>query len=504
MENSRVLLLLCSLSKAEFFRFLVYSEAESTSVHRRELTLGLLNVLKKFYPNFWDKDILRKEKRKEIISKDKVFDLLKLELKQKKTLDDKTKNNIMSFLVQVIEDFIIVEELKKNSVERSIILSQALEKRNSVKLFEKTTNSTIKKIEQSGKRNSVDYNMNLWRMFHMQYFHPFYSKVDKNASVLLQKLINQLNTMWLIVGNMYNIEAQNRTLLFDEKYNTLDLLELEKISTYEFINRNPHLTEGYRLLNKLFKNGDEAVISDILQWYDLTSLELAKTELDKEELLLVHSLLFNYYGIQILRGKTKYVSTLFELYKKALQNGYLIRNGAMNQHHFITIVNFALSLNEKNWVKQFIKKYQNYLSEEVKSPTLVYTNLMLDFLKNTKEAYLNIYYTISQEQAMDAYFDILYRVLEIKTLYKLLKIDVKFETLLLARLGNFSDYLNNQKQINRQNVMLAANLNFIRVVKKLHLAREDRAKNKSFLKDFIQKREFISERAWLTKEIALV
>ena len=70
---------------------------------------------------------------------------------------------------------------------------------------------------------------------------------------------------------------------------------------------------------------------------------------------------------------------------------------------------------------------------------------------------------------------------------------------------NFYDLLNNHKIISSKNVIINANQNFIRIVRKLRLFHENKDENrKVHIQQLISEKEFISERAWLTKEINLL
>ena len=508
MKNSRLLILLSSLSKSELKHFQTYAIAESTLIKKKKSTLVLLDVLIPFYPKFLDKKKLGSKGEKIAITKERVFELHQVAMGLKNPISGKTKNHLMSYLVQTLETFIIIHELNYHSIERNILLAYAMKRRNKPTVFKQITNRILSKLEIL-KLHSVEDNILKLRVLHLQYFHPAFARISKDAQNLLQTLINQLNETWLQAGYRYNTEAKNRSLLFDENFNYLDLIGLEEHISYDFIEKNGSLIRGYRLLHQLI-DGKMADAKGILEWYDDIDniddkgIEKNYNSSEKEELLFVHSLLVNYHGIHILKGKIDYVYYLFELYKKALHHGYIMESDIINHHHFITIVNLGLSINEDNWVKQFMIDYKNKLPKNTAETTLHFVTLITDFQKGKLASFEKVYHEINRVPE-DAFFDILYRVLEIKTLYKLYTFSDEYNTRLQSRLGNFYDLLNNHKIISSKNVIINANQNFIRIVRKLRLFHENKDENrKVHIQQLISEKEFISERAWLTKEINLL
>lgn len=501
MEKSRLVLFLkCLIDEKEFEALSVYLNAESTTVKKKEMTLQLLNCLIEYCNSF------EELKTANEIDKNEVFRLVEKKLGLRTSIPDRNRDDLMSYLVSVIEEFLILEELKTNADERNLLLSQVLVKRNEPVLFNQITTKLLKSLNKKPLKN-IDNSFLQWRILHIQHFNSAAPKISKEAQAELQQLINQLNEFWLLSNYMYTIEVKNRRLVFNEEYQYLDVKQLEPHFTYNFTSDNHFLLEGYRFINDLL-DGETNVFDDIIRWQEeaLKATEGGKTtkrtSSEREELFGIHILMINFYSIKSSKGEENGSNQLFGIFKTAIDRG-ILDGAAVNYHYYLTVINLALGLGEKRWAEDFITKYAALVTSDFKDEIQKYVDWRLLYEKKNIDDYASMVREIQLISSSDIYLDIRYRILDIQILYKLSIKDIYYENLLKSRLGNFNDMLSNQKLIQSKSITVQANRNFIKIVRKLILTKYRRNVNIVSIKKLMNapKVEYITERLWLERQL---
>ena len=234
MEKSHLIRLLKCLTDKEFEAFSLYLNAESTSVKKKKMTLQLFNCLIEYCSSF------EKLKTADKIEKSEVFELFQKRISLKTVISDRNRDDLMSHLVSVIEEFLVLEELKVNADERNLLLSQVLIKRNAPTLFNRVKDRLLKSLAKKSLKN-ITVSFLQWRILHIGYFNSSAPKISKEAQAELQELINQFNEFWLLTNYKYMIEIKNRRLVFNEEYQYLDVKQLEPYFAYNFTSDNHSL-----------------------------------------------------------------------------------------------------------------------------------------------------------------------------------------------------------------------------------------------------------------------
>ena len=201
---------------------------------------------------------------------------------------------------------------------------------------------------------------------------------------------------------------------------------------------------------------------------------------------------------------------MFQLFKDAEKNGLFLEGNTISSHAYISMIKLSIALNETEWQDDFILRNKNRLVKSYRRIISELSQLMIDFshFSQSEKTYEDIresLFTLPWDSKCprDEYFDILCRILETKILYKLSVEKSEYEEILNRHIDNFRLFLNNRKKTNND-MVLKANLNFLKMVKKCVVAKYKNKKSnyKHTIEEMYQtKFEFISERVWLESVI---
>ncbi len=93
---------------------------------------------------------------------------------------------------------------------------------------------------------------------------------------------------------------------------------------------------------------------------------------DRPMLASLYNYLGNFCARQINKGRSGYLSAMFELYRIQLEMGLLTLDGYMSEWQYKNIVATGLLLGQNEWVYQFIHEYRDALPEEARGNAFTY------------------------------------------------------------------------------------------------------------------------------------
>lgn len=213
----------------------------------------------------------------------------------------------------------------------------------------------------------------------------------------------------------------------------------------------------------------------------------------------------NYCTLQINRGRVDFYTNLFDIYDEQQQNGIILVEGQMDIRKFKNIVTLALRLQRYNYAQQFIDKYRHHIDEKYGDEVYHYSMAAVFFEQRNFEAVLDHLQYAQQDKR---FYNIFYRLdsqkLAIKTYYECDEM-----RLLEAKINAFATFCRNNASVAAS--VLQANLNFMRIVRKLHHIKEAQKwgdidqkieKNKKEIRQILAQETLIAERVWLQQKIA--
>jgi len=127
----------------------------------------------------------------------------------------------------------------------------------------------------------------------------------------------------------------------------------------------------------------------------------------------------------------------FELYKEENELKLYIVNGYMSPVYYKNLMILALSLNEYNWVKEFILNYKNELPEDTRENIYMYCMALYEFSMKEFESSLELLSKIK--------YDELYLKYDSKVLQLMIYYELKSEEPMISSMEAFRHFLSNNK-----------------------------------------------------------
>lgn len=224
---------------------------------------------------------------------------------------------------------------------------------------------------------------------------------------------------------------------------------------------NP-VTEIYYCIIELFNQGEEEKyyfrIKEILKHL--------KDSLHFDDLCEIYINLTNYCNRKITSGITMFKNEKFELYKEENELKLYVVNGFMHPVYYKNLVILALSLDEYEWVIEFIVTYKNDLPDESKNNIYMYCMALYEFDMKQFEKSLEFLSKIK--------YDELYLKYDSKILQLMIYYETGAEESLISSLEAYRHFLSNNKLLPENKKELYTN--FYKFFNKLFIYRSKQNK----------------------------
>lgn len=392
MQNSKLIELLRSLSKRKLSRF--HDFIRSPYFNKNTDIISFFEFLKKYSPSFSHKNLHKKT----VISK----------VKTSKKLNERSLAYLMNNLLNLLEEFLSVEELSHDPVKSHFYLLQNFHQLQLQKHY-KSTLEKSKKLIAENKRRDVKFYFDMFALSKIEYensdaFRHLYNKE-------LQKAADDLDVYYLVEKLRYCCEMQDRENVLNVKYelklgnhlvdwvNEHGYAEIPTISIYLNI----------LLLIQEDKNYDHflKVKKLIKEHADL---------FDEGELFQLYNSVLNFCTRQINRyNDEQYLFEYLEINKLLLEKDMLFDGKVLSPWRYANLVNVGLKTKQIEWTKSFIEQYKNKLPVDYIENMYAYNlGLLHYYQKNYSEAQSMAF----QMEPKDVLLNILNRSLLIKVYYE--------------------------------------------------------------------------------------
>lgn len=431
----KLLQLLTSLSKEEIklLRKAVASPLYSTNAK----VLQLYELLRPQYPNFDGT-----EKGKSKLFK-KIFGTAKY--------NDYKLRRLFSELTQVVENFLIFQDLEVEKVERQKCLITAYNKRGLYTFFKKETDDLLVEIEKSPYRND-EYFSDKIELLKPKYFHPNQNKYNIKDDTL-NELANHLDTFFSLSKAQIAILLKNEEQILNRQYSYtfLSTIETENITG---LNQPNILIDLYFQSFYLLTQKIEVDFSKFeIQLFETFS---SLPPLDRQIIFengLNHIIRQNNRGNPLFDAKLIFKWNLF-----GLKNNIFIENGAMNETVFNNIIVIACLVEQYDWIKEFIKEYKSIVDTADMDSNMAYYEGFLQFSKKDFDKALATYSTFQPSPK----YNLQVRGVILKCLFEKFLQDDSYYDSLVAGLSSFDIYLKRNDYYSTVNILRYQN--FIKIV----------------------------------------
>ena len=337
MQGSQLIQLTKSLSKRDFRE--LRKVVRSPYFNQREDVIQLYDYIEKVFneklPDF---------------SKEKAFK----KLFPTKKFDDVLMRQLMSYLLKVIEKYLITEGVLQDDLESQLQLTHALRFRNADKLFEKQLSEFSESIENQGFKNAKYHYMK----FRMRLEDYTYRGEKKRTSELnLQSLSDELDNFYIAERLRYAaiMHTHQAVIKHDYKQPMLDFV----LSYLKNFQETPPSISAYYYAYKTmiepeninnFNNLREIIIGDSQIF----------TESERKEFYVLAT---NYCIRRLNNGEKNYGLEALKLYRARMDNNVLLENGILPHYTYKNISMLALKAEQYEWAEDFLNEFSRYLPE---------------------------------------------------------------------------------------------------------------------------------------------
>jgi hypothetical protein len=434
MQQSKLILLLKSLSKKELKEFQAFTASE---FFNKNETLNLLLKNISEYQGHFDSPKLERETFFKKHYPTEVF-------------EDQKFRYIQSDLTKLLEEFLAYNQYSKNEFGQKYFLLESLHQRNQDKYFLQELDS-IQAINDKSPFRDAEYYFNQHKISELSY--QFTSEKRNRAfDTSLQEVIDNLEITYLAKGFRYYCEMINRRNILSVEYNLSFFDEMVKYlenASFDFV----PVIRIYRFIHKALTDPENKP-----NYYQLLSSLREHSKLfSQTEQRGMYVFAQNYCIKRINQGDSNALKDIFELYQLMVDNELIFEGNYVSQPDFKNIVTTGLRLGEVEWVNGFIEEFREKLNPEFSENAYTYSMAWIHFTKKEFDKALRM---LLRVEFNDVYYHLDSKSLLMKVYYEMNEFDA-----FLSLVDAFRIYLRRNKFISE--FQKETYSNFIQVINKL-------------------------------------
>jgi hypothetical protein len=395
-----------------------------------------------------------------------------------KPLDNKQLRHIMSFLLAAVRDYLAWLEWQSDEADVQRYLLRGLRQRNLDQLFEKAWEQGNEQVEAQTTRDAqYHFSKYLLHQEHIEYT----ARRERSAKLNLQPLPDELTTFYLSEMLRYACLAHIHQAVAGQVYR-LDLLQIIlKTAGRQETLQTPAVAVYYHAYRMLENPADD-------EPFERLKLALREHEqrFSPEEMRGLYLMAINGCIRRLNAGRKIYVREAFDLYKIALERGFLMENGTLSGFTYKNILRVAVGLGEHSWAENFLEQHRDALHPRERDNLYRYN---LAYLRFRQRDFARALPLLQQVDLDDSLNNLDARRMLLQTYFELAEWDA-----LESLLQSFGAYLRRQKNLGYHRT---TNENLIAYAKKLMEAdHKDRLAMRK-LYDEIESRSDVAEKDWL-------
>jgi len=266
------------------------------------------------------------------LDKPKVF----LHIFPNTSYDEKKIRYTMSFLYQLIKDFLAIQNFQANKIDQQVAVIQSFRKKGINKLFEQELKLTTTLLEKSPLRNQ-DYYFQNYRLQNEQYLHTTSQSRVKMAG--LMEYATHLDHFFIINKLRQSARAlSHQTIETSEFTPTFSTEILAYLQQFD-MDSNPAIAVYFHCFQIL---AAENALPYFRKLRELMSLH--HSCFPPREWQDIYTFALNYCIKRLNAQERAFGKEAFELYKEGLKQKIFIENGNLTRFHYKNIVALGLGV----------------------------------------------------------------------------------------------------------------------------------------------------------------
>ena len=400
----------------------------------------------------------------------------------KKKFNDLQLRGTMSDLVELIEEYLLIQHRRNNKIATKLLLAEIYRKKKLEKSYSSTVKKTEKLIANHAKRNAAYYqNLLDFQMEQME----FKIATKRTEGLQFQEISDTWDVLYLIQKLRHVCAQLSHQSIFKQDYNfglLSDIVGVVEQKKYIEVPAIAMYYYCYRFLKEEFSFEFFQKFREQLTNY--------RHHFSQRELQDPYRLAINFCIRKLNTGEKFFIEEGLKLYKEGLAEGILLENDFLPRFSYNNMVAMAILLEEFEWVENFIQTSSGLLAPKYRKPTISFNLARLEYArKNYGEAMLHL----QNAEYKDLVNNLISKSILMKIYYELEEFDSLF-----SHLDSFQIFIRRREvsDFHRKNFM-----NVIRFVKKLVALPELDKKARKALREEIESEEVLTEREWLLGKI---
>lgn len=473
MQNTKLIDLLKVLNSRELQRFEEY--VHSPFFNKHEATQRLCKHLLSLSPSFEHKRKLEKEYLFKLLYPNVDYEYIRL-------------HRTFAQLLGLLKDFLVQLQQEKDKSHHQVLLLEQLRQRKAEKqlpiaIRRFKTLSNKKQEHQQGFYNKYLYYNELDLQFIEKGAHAY----DEN----LQLKSDSLDLFFMLEKLKIACDMASRNVVVKADYQCALLNDILNYVA-EHKDTLPPIILIYESILQMRTGRAE---DEEVHYKNMISLlRENRDRFTKMEVMDIYGYALNFSIQQINKGKSDYYQEVFLHYKYLVDEKIILINNHLQVFEYINIATSGMRVQAYAWVEQFIHNYKQYVPAADREKAYNY-NLASLFYQT--KAYEKALQTLHNVEFTRPNFYIQVKLIQLKCYYELDEGEA-----LQSLLSTFSNYLHRK---NVSEYWKLANLNTIKITKKLYQLKEKRSflSKKQYLRLYEQTQSLIetlqplSNKVWL-------
>lgn len=480
MKRSKLIPILKSFSKEEIKEFDKF--LNSPFFGCKKFVLNFYRTLIMYHPSFNEEDI----------AKEKLFD----NLYKGRPFNAALIRRMTSDLIFFSEEYLKYKNFKSNDTYQSSSILNELRKRKLDRMF---INKFDKIMQELNSDDIIDYEKLLKIYFIQTEMTQLRISIrDKKMNESLRESIEALTVLFQRVFFSYinhlksfSSEISLKSGIITDFYENFKYNEYMKSGSVSESKYSKYL-KLIHLCHKVITDGeDKAGYNELKKFLNENKKNLTAHE--KESCYNVMSRFCNY---QNMNHENIFAEESFNIYDTLLKEKYFLNSSNFLQLTFCrNVIVICKTLKRTNYIKSFIKEYEEYFSPEYKDDLINFANAVIAFENNKFERSLEF---INKSDVDKAIFKKDLKILKLKIFYEL-----KYYESLHPEIDSFKHYFSAERPL--KPVIIYKSKQFIKYLQQiLKLTENPDEVSLNLLKKKIQSEKLINEKQWLIAKIEQV
>jgi hypothetical protein len=398
--------------------------------------------------------------------------------------DDAYLRQVMYFLLKAIEEYLVFVDVANDKVQFQIALTRIYRGKKIEKAYKQSYRIATESLQNQPLRNGY-FLLQRFLLEQEEYEHRM--SITQNSTVNLQETADALEKWFLAERFRISNSMLAHRAVFQKAHYESGLLDdsLKFVAEKEILKEPAVAVYYYAYL--AITNPDEE------QYYEQFEhlIHNFTTYFDQAEVRTLYIAALNYCVPKINKGRLDFSRRAFELYRKGIENGYLLENGTLSRFTFGNAVAAALKIGEYDWAEKFIEDFTHLLDDKQKESTV---NFNLSRIYFERGDYSKAQKLLTRFEYDYFFLNIIAKTMLLKIYFETDEYDA-FESLL----ESLRTYLQRKEALDA--TRKASYKNMISLMKKLlQLNIFSRAQKESF-RELVQQTNPLAERDWFMKQL---